>query len=297
MFASIVEVYCVVDEFCKEFKRGNDRFLSSSDSSKRNKASRMSLSEIMTIVILFHISGYRTFKHYYRDCVVGHLKTYFPEAVSYNRFIELIPTSLMPLTVFLYGLSGKETGKYFADSTTLEVCHNKRAKRNKVFNGLAKKGKNSMGWFFGLKLHLVINDQGEIMSCCLTKGNVDDRSPVPKLVDKLKGWLFADKGYLGLPLINKLKAQSMEIFTKVRKGMKQRPRTTAQEFFLSKRGLIETVIDQLKNYCQIEHSRHRSPANAFVNIVSAIIAYCFKPRKPSIKSNRIHNKNLLLISN
>lgn len=118
-----------------------------------------------------------------------------------------MPMSLIPLTVFLYGLRGKKTGKYFADSTTLEVCHNRRAKRNKVFSGLAKKSKNSMGWFFGLKLHLVINDQGEIMSCCLTKGNIDDRSPVPKLVAKLKGWLFADKGYLGLPLINKLKAQ------------------------------------------------------------------------------------------
>ena len=297
MFASIVEIYCTIDEFCKEFELGSSRLLTSSDNNKRNKPSRMSLSEIMTIVVLFHTSGYRTFKHYYQGCIAGHLNAYFPRAVSYNRFIELIPTSLMPLTVFLYGLRGKETGKYFADSTTLEVCHNRRAKRNKVFGGLAKKSKNSMGWFFGLKLHLVINDKGEIMSCCLTKGNVDDRSPVPKLVAKLKGWLFADKGYLGLPLINKLKAQSMEIFTKVRKGMKQRLRTMAQDFFLSKRGLIETVIDQLKNCCQIEHSRHRSPINAFVNIVSGIIAYCFKPRKPSIKSNRIYNSNSLLISN
>ena len=145
----------------------------------------MSLSEIMTIVILFHISHYRTFKDYYIDCIRRALIAYFPKAVSYNRFIELIESSLMPLTIFLHGITGKETGIYFADSTSLAVCHIKREKRHKVFKGIAGKGKNSMGWFFGLKLHLVINNEGELMSCRITAANVDDRSPLAKLMEKL----------------------------------------------------------------------------------------------------------------
>ena len=179
----------------------------------------------------------------------------------------------------------------------LDVCHTKREKRHKVFKGIAGKGKNSMGWFFGLKLHLVINNEGELMSCKITTANVDDRSPLAKLMEKLQGWLFADKGYLGEPIIEQLKKQAVEIFTKVRKNMKSRVMTGAQKFFLGKRGIIETVIDQLKNCCQIEHSRHRSPTNAFVNIISGLIAYCFKPRKPSIRLNKLQLQKLSLMSN
>jgi hypothetical protein len=153
----------------------------------------------------------------------------------------------MPLVAFLSGLKGYETGLYYVDSTSIDVCHIKRGKNHKVFKGLATKGKNSMGWFFGLKLHLVINNLGEIMSVSLTKANVDDRKPVPKLVGSLKGWLFADKGYLGQAFMEKLKQQSIDIFTKVKKNMEKRLMDTSQKFFLSKRGLVETVIDQLKN--------------------------------------------------
>ena len=154
-----------------------------------------------------------------------------------------------------------------------------------------------MGWFFGFKLHLVINNLGEIMAVSLSKANVDDRKPVPKLVESLKGWLFGDKGYLGQSFMEKLKEQAIDIFTKVKKNMEKRAMDRSQKFFLSKRGLIETVIDQLKNICQIEHTRHRKPANAFVNIVSGLIAYCFKDRKPSIGQRRLPQPMLALTSN
>ena len=134
----------------------------------------------MTILLLFQMSNYRNFKHYYIDCISGHLRNCFPKALSYNRFVEVMGTSLMPLSIFLQGVTGKETNVYYADSTSLKVCHIKRANSHKVFKGLATKGKNSMGWFFGFKLHLVINTQGEIMSCKLTTANTDDRQPVPK---------------------------------------------------------------------------------------------------------------------
>ncbi|MDX1917391.1 MAG: IS982 family transposase [Rickettsiaceae bacterium] len=184
----------------------------------------------------------------------------------------------MPLTIFFSGLKGRETGIYFVDSTSIEVCHIKREKRHKVFKGLATKSKGSMGWFFGFKLHLVINNLGEIMSAKLTTANTDDRKPVPDLVSSLSGWLFGDKGYLGKNLMEKLKEQSIDIFTKVKRNMKKRMMTMGEKFYLSKRGLIETVNDQLKNLCQIEHTRHRKPANAFANLVAGLIAYSFCPR-------------------
>ena len=133
---------------------------------------------------------------------------------------------------------GRETGIYYIDSTSIEVCHIKREKRHKVFKGLAAKGKNSMGWFFGFKLHLVVNNFGELMACNLTAGNTDDRKPVSKLVENLNGWLFGDKGYLGKDLWERLKAQSIEIFTKVKKNMQERFMNFSQKFYLSKRGVI-----------------------------------------------------------
>jgi hypothetical protein len=201
MLASLEEIFCSIDDFCKYFDKNNQNYFLANSGKKRNKPCNMSLSEIMTIIILFHISHYQTFKYYYIDCVQRVLKAYFPKVVSYNRFVELMESSLMPLTIFLHGITGKETGIYSADSTTLDVCHIKREKRHKVFKGIATKGKNSMGWFFGLKLHLIINNEGELMACKITSANVDDRFPVAKLMKKLQGWLFADKGYLEQPII------------------------------------------------------------------------------------------------
>ena len=155
-----------------------------------------------------------------------------------------------------------------------------------------------MGWFFGFKLHIIINNLGEIISTKLTTANTDDRKPVPDLVSSLSGLLFGDKGYLGKNLIEKLKQQSVDIFTKVKKNMQKRIMTLNQKFYLSKRGLIETVNDQLKNICQIEHTRHRKPANAFANLVAGLIAYCFRPRKPSIHiTNKLTQQFMSLKSN
>lgn len=297
MYPFLTEIFCVIDDFCKNFDTKYQYCFLNSPNKKRQKASRISLSEIMTIVILFHMSGYRTFKDFYILCVWRELKPYFPRVLSYSRFVQVTGHALMPLTVFLSGLKGKETGLYYVDSTTIEVCHIKREKRHKVFKGLASKSQNSMGWFFGFKLHLVINNLGEIMSCKLTSANIDDRKPVAKLMERLNGWLFGDKGYLGKTFAQKLKAQSIELFTKVKKNMKKNIINPAQKYYLSKRGIIETVNDQLKNVCQIEHTRHRKPENAFVNLISGLIAYAFKLKKPSIKNNKLPTPLFALTSN
>ena len=297
MFTFLTDIFCQIDDFCNSFDKNCSNYFLTCNSTKRKKPCRISLSEIMTIMILFHRSDYRTFKYFYLLVICGSLKDDFPGSVSYQRFVQLMEYALMPLVIFLSGLKGRETGLYYVDSTSIEVCHIKREKGHKVFKGLATKGKNSMGWFFGFKLHLVINNLGEIMSCSLSKANVDDRKPVPKLVEALSGWLFGDKGYLGQSFMEKLKEQSIDIFTKVKKNMEKKVMSAGQKFFLSKRGLVETVIDQLKNICQIEHSRHRKPSNAFVNIVSGLVAYCFKERKPSINQSKLPLAKLALTPN
>lgn len=240
-------------------------------------------SELMTIVILFHQSHYRTFKAYYLECVQRHLRSEFPTLVSYSRFVELMPTILVPLVAYLHTQLGHCTGISFIDSTSLAVCHNARIQQHRVFAGRAARGKTSVGWFFGFKLHLVVNDQGELVAFCLTPGNVDDRRPVPKLVKGLVGKLIGDKGYLSQPLAQQLLVtHGLHLITKLRKKMHNRLLDWSDKLLLRKRAIIETINDQLKNICQIEHSRHRSPINFLVNLVAGLIAYCHQPKKPSL---------------
>jgi hypothetical protein len=140
-----------------------------------------------------------------------------------------------------------------------------------------------VGWFYGFKLHLVVNDLGELLAFCLTPGNVEDRRPVPKLVKRLFGKLFGDKGYLSQPLLGQLLVtQGLHLITKLRKRMRNRLLELSDKLLLRKRAIIETITDQLKNICQIEHSRHRSPINFLVNLVAGLIAYCHQPKKPSL---------------
>ena len=143
-----------------------------------------------------------------------------------------------------------------------------------------------MGWFYGFKLHFVINDKGEIVSFSLTRGNIDDRRPLPKLVRRLFGKLFGDRGYISKDLVTMLKALGVTLITSVKSNMKNKLMPYLDKILLRKRFLIETINDQLKNEMQIEHTRHRSPINFLVNLVSGLIAYTLKPKKPSLKIPR-----------
>lgn len=283
---SLLELFCHVDDFCQQFEPSWQRQLLPAGTIKRVKATQLSTSEIMTIIIHFHQAGYRDFKTYYTRHVQVHLRAEFPGLVAYNRFVELMPRVLVPLLGYLTRCQGDCTGIAFVDSTPLAVCHNRRITRHKVFAGLAARGKTSLGWFFGFKLHLVINDRGEILAFRLTPGNVDDRQPVPKLVKRLFGKLFGDRGYLSQTLFNTLFEQGLELITSVRKNMKNRLLPLVDKFLLRKRALIETINDQLKNISQVEHTRHRSPINFVVNVVAGLIAYCHQPKKPSLNLSR-----------
>jgi transposase len=152
-----------------------------------------------------------------------------------------------------------------------------------VFRGLAARGKTSTGWFFGFKLHLIVNDRGELLNMAFTPGNVDDRKPVPRMVKDLFGKLFGDKGYLSQPLFQQLlDTFGIQLITKLKSNMKNQLMNFADKVLLRKRAIVETIIDQLKNISQIEHSRHRSPVNFLVNLLCGLIAYCHQPKKPSL---------------
>ena len=279
---SLLELFCDVDDFCQAFLPQWYGQLLSDGRIRRRRKTRISLSEIMTIVIYFHQSHYRDFKAYYEKHVMKHLRTEFPKLVSYNRFVELMPRTLVPLIVYFQQRKGSCTGISFVDSTPLVVCHNRRISRHKVFVGIAARGKTSMGWFYGFKLHLVINEFGEILGFHLTPGNVDDRKPVPALSKTLFGKLFADKGYISKDLFIQLLEQGLTLITGVRKNMKNRLIPLQDKILLRKRSIIETINDQLKNISQIEHSRHRSFSNFLVNLLAGLIAYCFREKKPSL---------------
>jgi transposase len=272
----IVSVYYFIDEFCKvyeDWERG--RLLPRPG--KRNRPGGMSLAELLTIAVCYHLSGFKCFKYFYLyDMGIRHTDK-FPGLISYSRFVQLMPRLFMPLCVLLQSLRGEETGIYFMDSTSLSVCHNRRISRNRVFAGLAERGKTTMGWFYGFKLHLVINHKGQIMAMKITRGNINDREPVMQLTSGLEGIIAADKGYLGKKLFDALYKRGLKLLTGIRKNMKNILLPLQEKYILRKRFLVETIFGLLKKHYDIQHTRHRSPANAFVNAIAAITAFSIKP--------------------
>jgi len=200
--------------------------------------------------------------------------------------VELLPAALLPLCAYWQTRKGQRQGVAFLDSTLRAVCHPKRSARHKVFAGLAAWGKNSLGWGYGFKLHLLINDRGELVACCLTAAKVAARQPVPHLVSSLLGKVCGDRGSISQALFTSLCAHGVQLLTKLRKDMKNTLLPLMEKLLLRKRSLIETVNDQLTNISQIEHSRHRSVANFLVNLLAALIAYTYQPKKP-LKSRAV----------
>jgi len=283
---SLLELFCEVDDFCLAFEQYLEQHKIGQTRGKPGPKPALSLSEVMTIIIHFHQSNYRNFKAYYIDHVLVQLQAEFPSLVSYIRFVELMPAAFLPLSAYLSTRLAVATGIGFIDSTPLPVCHNRRINRHRVFAGLAARGKTSMGWFYGFKLHLIVNDQGELITFYLTPGNVDDRKPVPQMAKKLWGKLFGDKGYISQPLFDQLFEQGVQLITPIRKNMQNRLMPLIDKILIRKRALIETINDQLKNISQVAHTRHRSVDNFLVNLVAGLIAYTHQPKKPSLNISR-----------
>ena len=284
--ANLIEIFCILDEFCKylepELKKHT---IDIPGKVRRNRPPRMSDSEIMLILVIFHTYRFRDLKSFYLGYVCRHMQKDFPHVLSYNRFVERQMKVGIHLLLFLQTCAlGKCTGISIIDSTPLTACHIKREHSHKTMKGWAAKGKCTMGWFYGFKLHLVINDKGEIIQWRLTPGNVDDREPLKDstFTERLFGKLFADRGYISQDLFELLFVNDIHLVTKIKKNMKNSLMNLYDKILLRKRAVIETVNDELKNICHIEHTRHRSVDNFATNLFAGLIAYNLLPKKPSM---------------
>lgn len=292
----VTEIFCLADDFCKVFDTQMRKYtFNSTQKRKYYRESTLSKAEVMTIVIMFHFSGYRCLKHFYKEYVCLHLQHLFPKLVSYNRFVELEKEVAIPMTIFIKKvLLGSCTGISFVDSTPLRVCRNQRIHTHKVFKGIAQRGKCSMGWFFGFKLHLICNEKGELLNFMITPGDIDDRKPLEyeTFVKFIYGKIVGDKGYISQNLFHRLFVNGIQLITKLKNNMRGALMTVSDRLLLRKRAIIETVNDELKNIAQIEHSRHRSIENFLVNLLAALAAYCFFPKKPTIACERTLDNQL-----
>ena len=296
----IIEIFVHIDDFCIEFSDQIKHFrLEDPNKGLRNRACKLSDSEIMTILVCFHQSHYTNFKAFYTEMVCRYWTSLFPNLVSYERFNAIQTKVMIPLMFYLKQHAlGCSRGINYIDSTTIKACHIKREKQHKVLKGFATKGKSTMGYFFGFKLHLIINDKGEILSFYLTKANVDDRNlkVISSLTENIFGKLYGDRGYISQALADFLWNDGVHLVYKRRSNMKDQNISDTDKILLRKRALVESVNDELKNICNIEHTRHRAMKGFLVNLVSALISYQFLPKKPSLNIQPFeNNSNQLLL--
>ena len=275
------ELYCNIDDFIKN----NEQNLLSITNCKTKPGPKnsLSVSEILTIIIGYHNSSMDCFKNYYNKIIVP-LHYHDFKLVSYEHFTKLIGSALAYLTLFLNNLLEKCTGTSFVDSTSIAVCKNYRIYSHKVFDGFAKRSKTTKGWFFGLKLHLIINLDGSLVKASFSYGNKDDRKALRGMTKGVFGKVFGDRGYISKELFNDLMQENIELITRLKKGMKNILMPIMDKILLLKRTLIETVIGRIKLLDKFEHSRHRSPVNAFSHMMACLINYQLLDNKPSIAS-------------
>jgi len=259
----VTELFCMADDFCKFFDKMTEKYTLKSENKRAyHRESTISKAEIM-----------------------------------YNRFVELEREVAIPLALFIKKiLLGKCTGISFVDSTPPRLCRNQRIHIHKTFKGIAQRGKCSMGWFFGFKLHLICNEKGELLNFMITPGDVDDRKPLEykSFMEFMYGKLVGDKGYVSKGLFQKLFVDGIQLITKLKSNMKGALMSVSDKLLLRKRAIIETVNDELKNIAQVEHSRHRCFGNFIVNMLRAIAAYCMFPKKLCINVQRTLDTQLTL---
>ena len=274
-------IFTIVDDFCKTYEDWVSHKLLTSGK-QRDRKGKLALSEAISVMIFYHFSQFKHFKIFYHYFVMdGKL---FKNPPCYERFIAIIPSLFLPLVIMMHYLSGRKTGIYYVDSTHFAVCKNIRILSNKTFAGLAQRGHSSIDWFYGFKLHMIINDQSEIIAIKITKGNRDDRKAFEEMVVKgdLKGKCYADKGYISKDLFVRLYKKGLILITGIKNNMKNYLIPILDKLFHKKRFIIETIFGYIKEHFNVRPNKHRSPTNFFASLFAALIAYQIKPSKPRI---------------
>lgn len=149
---------------------------------------------------------------------------------------------------------------------------------------IATRGKSSMGWFFGCKLHLIMNQSGDIVSTALSNGHTADIKMVEQLVEGLKAKLYADRGYISQELRLKLKDQHIDLIIYHRKNIQSVQLSKEDEYHLKQRNKIETLFSLLKGTYNLVTSKARSVIGYFAGIYASLCAYqlCHQ-NKPTIQ--------------
>ena len=274
-------IFTIVDDFCKSYEEWiNHKLLSSGK--QRKRAGKLSLSEAISIMIFYHFSEFKHLKIYYHHFVSN--GKWFRDPPCYDRFIQIIPSLFLPIVIMMHYLSGRKTGFYYVDSTHFTVCKNIRISRHKTFDGLAARSRSSIDWFYGFKLHMIINNKSEIVAIKITKGNVDDRKAFEEMVLKrdLKGKCYADKGYVSRDLFTRLYNRGLMLITGIKRNMQSYLIPILDKIYLRKRFIIETIFGYIKEHFNVRPNKHRSPTNFFASLFAALIAFQIKPDKPTI---------------
>ena len=282
MFDRLVEQFCEFDDFDQSLRAQHDATLLTNGTISRRHGPEGGLvdSEIMTIVVMYHSSRFQDFKTFYNNLIRGYFRAFFPGAPCYERFLTLTKRVWVLLTLYLVRRLGRKTGIYYIDSTALPVCHVKRQAKHRVFKGLASWGRTSVGWFFGFKLHLVFNNEREIVALKLTPGNTNDPVPVRQLTKDLLGKIFGDKGYVSKKLAQDLFKRGLRLITKAKKGMPAPTLSALDQALLDGRSIAETIIGHIKEFSCLRIPKHRSQPNAFTHLIAAILAYQIDPLSP-----------------
>lgn len=272
-------IFTIVDDFCKIYQDWISHKLLSSGK-QRIREGKLSLSESLSIMIFYHFSPYKNFKAYYQHFIINN--SLFKNPPCYERFIQIIPSLFLPLIIMMHHLSGKKTGTYYVDSTHFAVCKNIRINNHKTFAGLAGRGHSSIDWFYGFRMHMIINDKSEIIAVKITKGNKDDRKAFEEMAlnKDLKGKCYGDKAYISKDMFIRLYRKGLTVITGIKKNMKNYLIPLLDKIFLRKRFIIETIFGYIKEHFNLRPNKHRSPANFFASLFAALIAYQLKPIKP-----------------
>lgn len=271
----LTTLFCLIDDFCSDISEQVEQYMLTCGKLKRVRQSQICASEVITLLLWFHLTGSRNFKAFYLYWAKPFLSGYFPNLPSYSRFIELKAKYVMYFVALVESLKVSSAGIAFVDSTKLAVCHNKRIYQHRVFADSATRGKTSVDWFYGFKIHLICDHIGRLVSYCITTGNVDDRKVLPDLIEhsQLTGKLFGDRGYVGKNWRSRLAEVGVQLITRVKRNMKPQSLDAFDSAVLRKRGIIEAPFHLMKSQFDLEHTRHRSKIGLLTTIFAALTLY------------------------
>lgn len=267
---NIVEVYCFADSFVKMIESKSPKKL-------MGRKRTLTKTDYVTLGIFKQDHGIKTTKQLY-EFVQEYMRRDFPKLPSYQQFNDGIKSTFryfITIAWILTKMARQKGSKYhIVDSSPLPVCNNQHRFMAKLFKGLARSGKNLNGWFWGFKLHLIINHNMEIESIRISDGSTRDTAVLEgDFIDMLSGWLVGDKGYIGKTKSKDLASKNIRLITKPRKNMRHYPTTRFQNYLLAKRQSIESVFSYLKHRLSAVNGYARSIESFFVNVFSAIVTY------------------------